>query len=94
MMKPNLKVPCHLSSLFMWRDGNGAAEASDLPRPMCARVWADAADVGFEVVSTRTGVKKLFLLTSEDFNANGDLERWVFTSHGPGVRVVLSVYND
>jgi hypothetical protein len=92
-MKPNFDIPVHDGSKFDWRGGSGYAEASDFGRSVwCRRVWSDACDVGFVVVSPRTGVKKLFTLVREERDGEGEVTSWKFVECGGDV--CITVFND
>lgn len=96
MKKPDLSIPTYKARQFSWdADRKGAAEASDLG---CTagiapgrRVWSDACDVGFLVVSDRTGTEKLFTLAHERRSADNELEAWVFVSEDG---FTATIYND
>lgn len=45
-------------------------------------VFDDAIDVGFAIKSVRTGVERIFTLTSEDVK-DGEIRGWTFTEMGP-----------
>lgn len=47
---------------------------------ICGRVYEDACDVGFNVVSPRTGVTMLFTLTGEEKDSEGGLLADIYTS--------------
>lgn len=72
-----LNIPELNSNLFDYNgDGVFLAEASELPSNFIARVYDDACDVGFEMVSAKTGNKALFLLDDIVEDAEGDLLCW------------------
>lgn len=55
------------------------AEASDLPgNYFHSRVWIDACDTGFLMVSKRTGNKVLFCLTEEKRDREGEVYAWEY----------------
>lgn len=43
-----------------------SAFASDLPRPFLERIYSDAQDLGFEMVSAKTSAAAKFYLVKED----------------------------
>lgn len=100
-----LWMPTLKGSAFNWQtskqDGNvlhtGVAFASCLGfKPPATRVWRDACDEGIRVMSHKTGVTKLFLLTGE-IRANDEIVGWEFKEHGApeGQRELrLTIYND
>jgi len=71
-----------ISSKFF--DYNGrtkvfAAEVSDLPfHPIGSKIYDDACDVGFRMVSERTGEKLLFSLYHVDQNQEYEVQGWWF----------------
>ena len=79
------KIP---SVLFSWHGNRGVTEASDLNRiKFLSRIWDDACDVGFAVVSAKTGKLVVFYLDYTDwgFGRNQDVEQdeiagWNFKS--------------
>ena len=89
---PNVLV--YDGSLFTWkREGAGIADVSDLSSGVpWARVFKDAADVGFYVVSHKTGAKKLFTLNQVVREEESEIIAWVFLSEDEAVR--LTVFND
>ena len=100
-MKPNMEIPTYLGWQFTWRKvstsrTDGSAEASDLGiRPgelPGKRVWNDAVDVGFYVVSPRTGRKVLFTLQKEDIGDAGEVIAWAFVSEDNSV--TIKIFND
>jgi hypothetical protein len=62
-MNENKNLPVHDGSKLTWYATvkRGVVEASTLGRNHTGRVWPDACDTGFNVVSHRTGEKKLFV---------------------------------
>lgn len=86
----DFKVPTYRGEQFTWSRGVagnsiGIAEASDLDIRTHefgggTRVWRDSCDVGFEVISHRTGRVKLFTFAQVLKDAEGDIIAWVFES--------------
>jgi hypothetical protein len=82
----NHNVPVHCSSKFTWHKRTGSAELSDFESPRVASlVYDDAADVGFFVVSQKTGTKKLFTLLERTEDG------WRFESEDG---LVVKIFND
>lgn len=92
-------VPRHPGCIFSWAYGEGCADASDFSNPppgappLCGRVWDDACDVGFFVVSHRTQESKLFTHSKSVRDPFGELLYDVYTSH-PDRVVQIRIYND
>jgi hypothetical protein len=74
-------IPCIRSSLITWKDGRGCTEASDIRIPIFNRIYDDACDAGFCVISDRTGKIMVFChsTTHED---DGEEQGWVFVCIG------------
>lgn len=91
-------VPTHDGMKFTWDCGQGATFASDLGlRPHMSRVWDDACDEGFWMVSHRSGERRLFVLTKAECNADNEVVAWHFQAlksdcNGRPIRVVI--FND
>lgn len=68
------------------------AEASELPQP--GRIWDDAADIGYELISHRTGEAVLFYLHKEIRDRDGDIEAWIYRPVRTEVEAELHVLND
>jgi len=91
-------VPSHFFG--PWKDRRGAAEESTLRAngyDLFQRVYNDACDEGFVMLSNRTGAVRLFTLAHTE-KANGEVLWWEFTNYegrgcsGPCTRV--TVFND
>lgn len=95
--KPDFTVPVHPGMKFAFAGVYGTASASDLDeggrRPIASRVWRDSADIGFRVLSPRTGREVLFVLASETRH-EGDLVSEKFVSYGLVPQVQIIIYND
>ena len=97
--KADLLVPAYDSRDFTWSKGvagNSIAvvEASDLNRrQVSAQVWRDSCDVGFTVVSHRTGTEKLFVFSREIKDAEGEVIASVYESVD-GSDIDIHVMND
>jgi len=94
-----LRIPSHSTSLFTWDSESSTfvIEASSLPRPMCNQVWDDAADLGFNLISEKTGDAIEVFLMKELKDAEGDVLYWQFE---PGLKsrqrgkFIVRVFND
>lgn len=102
MRRPDLPVPTYDGRRFSWDRCNGVAEATDLcPTPSrtpvyeqpWARVWSDAADVGFNVRSNRTGRVELFTLRTEHKDDDGDVTHWTFVA-STDPTITVTIIND
>lgn len=68
------------AKLFAWQNGHGVAELSDLGKTFeLHQVWQDSIDVGFTVMSDRTGVLVTFVQTNR-IREHGELVKWVYKS--------------
>ncbi len=79
------------------RGTHGVAEASCIGPVFTrwfSRVWDDSCDLGFWMVSARTGQRVLFVLASEERNEVGELVAWKFESYGHEPKLTLTVFND
>lgn len=68
--------------MFISDSNEFVAEASELPKgfnPM-SPVWDDSADVGFVMVSAKTGREAVFVLDSTDRSIEGDIYGWYFVA--------------
>lgn len=90
MLSNRLVVPVHCARKFTWDLRTGIAEASDFTR-LCGRVYNDAADVGFEVLSPRTGQKVLFTLASDVRDNEGEILKTRYTSSSG---LTIEIFND
>jgi len=71
-----LEIPSYPSTLFTWHQRYGVAECNDLnggPR-IHGRVYDDTCDVGFNVVSSKTGKVMLFLFEKDVRGEDMDAE--------------------
>lgn len=71
-----------------------SAEASDLPQP--GRVFDDACDVGYTLVSERTGAEVVFAESGRETDSEGDLLWTEYEPVCPGSarRFKLRIFND
>jgi hypothetical protein len=88
-MKLN-NTPCHSSKMFTWTGKTGVADLSDFNGlSLWRHIYDDAADIGFEVVSSKTGVKLLFSFESDELDAEGDLVALHFINqHGYKITIL------
>lgn len=85
--RTNPNLPVHDGRSFEWDRGIGYAEVSDLMPRLTDRVYPDAADEGFYVLSHKTGVKKLFFAVG-DRRMGEDVASWLFKSEdGFGIEI-------
>lgn len=84
------------SSRFMFSGVTFSAEASDLGRAFhLSRVYDDACDAGFSIVSVKTKNVAVFALQKETRDNEGDLASWEFACVTPGLTHLKAViYND
>jgi hypothetical protein len=104
-LSPNLpphilpSVPTHYATdAIGWTRRDGSVEASTLSRggTLMSRVWNDACDLGFILVSHRTLRAVLFILDKK-MEKDGEVVGWLFTSHSRGrneAKFTLTVFND
>lgn len=84
-------VPVHDGGKFHWSGNEGTADLSDfVPANLAGRLYADACDVGFYVVSQRTGRKVLFT-ESDVERREGELVAYHYEADG-GLHI--TVFND
>ena len=82
MKQSDFNIPVYTSDQFIWNEGRGIAAASDLigPLPKVGNLWVGsrlfdgAVDVGFYVVSCRTGVKMLFTHVHDEDGYDGEFQ--------------------
>jgi hypothetical protein len=94
---PDLTIPTHSAGSFSWQGTRGIAEASSLgdtpTRRFKDRVWSDACDEGFWMVSPRTGQRLLFVQVGPIWHS-GELVGWEFKAEGARNTITVAVYND
>lgn len=77
-----------------------SAEASDFQRDLDGRIYVDAADQGFWLMSETTGVEKPFVRNKTHIDRDGDVSHWEYIEIEPrtGQRVMsglrVHVFND
>lgn len=76
-------VPNHSSNLFTWKGNSGVADVSDLGQSGNFKVWDriydDACDIGFYIVSAKTRKRVLFYMGKIDGDGE-DIHGWNFIS--------------
>jgi hypothetical protein len=86
------------SKYFTWSNHYVSTFMTDLPdqgHGIKSRVFEDACDEGFEVVSTKTGRIVRFIFVTESLDREGELRGWLFRGWDPEVKnFTLIVYND
>lgn len=96
-------VPVHDGSKFTWYGKAGCIDVSDLAlqcgqQSMCSRIWDDACDVGFWMLSPKTGKKVLFMFEAEAKSPDGETSAWLFRAYDPTAYVTsdvtVTIYND
>jgi hypothetical protein len=93
-MAINPNLPVHDGSKFTWHNGHGSIERSDFNgRQLMSRVYDDACDEGFYIVSHKTGKKVLFTYneSTQPFVDDGP-NIMVFTN--PEMTISVYVFND
>jgi hypothetical protein len=89
-----LFIPTYPSTMFTWNTSEngtkyGLAEMSDFGKcQIYSQVYDDAADVGFNVQSDKTGKVKLFTFKSEERDPNSDVVGVYFSSED-GIDILL-----
>jgi len=89
------QVPVYSSDQFSWKGNKGCADASDFGSLkergtvfIGSRCYADANDVGFYVVSARTGARMLFTYVFDEDGYDGEFQ--VYSSGD----VFITIFND
>lgn len=84
------------SSSFTFKGESFSAEASELSRTFrLGRVYDDACDEGFTIISEKTGKGAVFALHEIERDREGDLVSWIFKCVTPGLTHLKAViYND
>lgn len=84
------------SNKFSFRGNTFTADASDLgPAFALGRIWDDACDEGFSIVSEKTQRVAVFALYDHDEDAEGDVCGWWFKCVTPGLTHLKAViWND
>jgi hypothetical protein len=84
------------SSRFSFKGNTFSTEASDLGRSFeLDRVYDDALDLGFSIVSAKTGKIAVFAFYNHEKDGEGDLVSWIFRCVTPGLTHLKAViFND
>jgi hypothetical protein len=76
-----LNIPTYSSDMFTWNKNRAVADASDFgslkergTNWIGSRLYDDACDIGFYVVSAKTGVKMLFTYVHDEDGYDGELQ--------------------
>jgi hypothetical protein len=86
-------IPVHDGLQFAWSGNFGVAEVSSFtPSTLASRLYADACDVGFYVVSGRTGNRMLFSEERVERDAEGETVAWHYVNETGTIRI--TVFND
>ena len=73
------------SSRFSFKDNNFVAEISDLGNRSLERVYDDAADCGFTIISKKTGKAAVFAFIGTD-GSDEDVAGFLFQCVTPGLK--------
>lgn len=83
------------SSKFSFKNNKFSAEASELNGFSLDRVYNDACDEGFTIISEKTGKGAVFALYNHEEDREGDLVAWIFKCVTPGLTHLKAViFND
>lgn len=77
-----LNIPCIRSSHFSWTGLQGAVEHSSIRIPIFNRIYDDACDAGFAVVSDKSGKIMIFVHSHTDFLGDEEEAGWYFSCIG------------
>ena len=90
----NSPIPVYSSDMFDWKNGNASAEASDFGPlreigPFIGRpINGNKRNIGFYVLSARTGVKMLFTYVFDEDGYDGELQVYSSGDH------TITIVND
>jgi hypothetical protein len=84
------------SSKFSFKSNTFVTEVSGLSRRFSLeRIYDDACDEGFTIISEKTGKGAVFALLTTERDREGDLVSWTFKCVTPGLTHLKAViYND
>jgi hypothetical protein len=90
---------CASKFMFHKEDGTYSAEASELKgKDFFSRVWNDACDVGFQLVSVKNPNHKQIFTLREVEESEGDIKFWVFAPYLPKFgfkeNTLITIFND
>ena len=89
-----LNPPSISSDLLTWSGCEFSAEASDFNGLEMGRVWDDSCDLGFTVVSSKTGKRVVFVHAETVRDREGDIVATKFISVTPGYDLRGTIFND
>jgi hypothetical protein len=93
MTKTLASVPVHNGTRFAWSGNDGFADVSSFdPSTLAGRLYADACDVGFYVLSERSGNRMLFTEEKVERDAEGETVAWHYVNEAGTIRI--TVHND
>lgn len=91
-------IPSYKSEQFTWMKDKKVLVtcASDLMGrgDFWGRIYDDAADLGFAIVSKRTGNSETFYLAGELRDQEGDVYAWEFMPINQNLNMKVTVFND
>lgn len=83
------------STRFVFKGHTFSAEASELRNLRLGRVYDDACDEGFTIVSAKTAKGAVFVENGPEEDNEGDVVLWNFKCVTPGLTHLKAViYND
>jgi hypothetical protein len=83
------------SSKFAFENGVFSAEASELKDLKLGRIYDDSCDMGFTIISEKTGNGVVFAQTEDTLDTEGDLISINFVSVTPGMtNLKVVIFND
>lgn len=83
------------SDRFLYKDFVFTAEASDLNDISMGRVYDDACDIGFTIISQRTGRAAVFVKVGEAKDREGEVSAFIFDCVTPHLRhLKVCLWND
>jgi hypothetical protein len=85
------------SKFFSFKNNSFVAEMSDLQDNLKRfdRVYTDSADIGFSIVSEKSGASCVFAMTEMIRDDEGELQFWNFVCVTPGFKNLKAViFND
>jgi hypothetical protein len=83
------------SSKFAFSRGAFVAEVSDMRDLKLGRVYDDAGDMGFTIISEKTGNAVVFAQTEDTLDKEGDLFSINFVAVTPGfTHLKVVIFND
>lgn len=84
------------SSMFVFNNNTFIGEISDFgPKFDFGRVYDDACDEGFSIISKKTGKHAVFAFENHETDLEGELIAWVFKCVTPGLKYLeAKIFND